>query len=53
MPGARPQSGMIETLRARASASSAFCWKTISVLPPRSAQWMPASTAARETARLK
>ncbi len=47
MPGARPQSGMIDTPRATAWSWSFFCSKTISVLPPRSEKWQPASTAAR------
>src|SRR5437016_4114881 len=53
MPGASPQSGITETFRAHASRSSFFWLKTISVLPPRSAQCRPTSTAARATSRLK
>src|SRR2546425_988698 len=47
IPGASPQSGMTETPRRCASASSSRCWNTISGLPPRSAQRTPRSTAAR------
>ena len=46
MPGARPQSGMMETPLATARSCSFFCSRTISVLPPRSEKWQPLSSAA-------
>ena len=47
IPGASPQSGITDTPLADAWASSFFCSNTISVFPPRSEKWQPASTAAR------
>ena len=46
MPGASPQSGITEIPLASASRWSFFCSSTISVFPPRSEKWEPASTAA-------
>ena len=53
IPGASPQSGMIEIPAAAAAAWCFFCWKTISVFPPRSQRWQPLSMAARVIGSLK